>query len=72
MSFRYLKINGLFGDEAACGIEQGDRLLLDTARSPREGDLTLVRRGKVPTVRRWSPGSGDQLVGVVVALKRRL
>lgn len=72
MSFRYVKIDGVFGDDAACGVESGDRLLLDTARAPRQGDLALVKRGNLPTVCRWSNGSKDELVGVVIALKRRL
>ncbi|MBD3178650.1 MAG: hypothetical protein GF417_03085 [Candidatus Latescibacteria bacterium] len=72
MSFKYVKINGSIADEAGCGAREGDRLFVDTDRRPGAGDLVLVAAGGVKKLRRWSPEPGQQLVGTVIALKRKL
>ena len=72
MSFKYVKINGSFCDDAGCGARAGDRLFIDTDRRPREDDLVLVISGSVKRLRRWSGEAGPRLVGTVIALKRKL
>ncbi|MFO7914579.1 MAG: hypothetical protein R6U43_02675 [Candidatus Krumholzibacteriales bacterium] len=72
MSFKYVKINGSFSDDAGCGARAGDRLFIDTDRRPEADDLVLVVSGGVKRLRRWNGEDGPQLVGTVIALKRKL
>jgi hypothetical protein len=72
MALKYRKVDSLLSADAGGEVCEGDCLLLETETRPREGELALVRRGKVETVRRWSSGCGDEVVGVVIGVKRRL
>lgn len=72
MSFKYVKINGSFADDAGCGARTGDRLFIDTSRRPAPDDLVLLVTGGIKRLRRWNGEKGPQLVGTVIALKRKL
>ncbi len=72
MTLTYRKVDSLLSADAGGEVREGDRLLLEMGAAPREGELVLVRRGKAEAVRRWRPGCGDEVVGVVIGVKRRL
>ena len=46
--------------------------MVERGRAPLTGELTLVRRGAVELLRRWCGEDGDEVVGVVIGIKRRL
>ena len=73
MSLVYRKVDLLLSANAGGEIQEGDCLLLDMGRLPREGELALVKRGKGEVLCRWSGERGnDEAVGVVIGVKRRL
>ncbi|HUV35401.1 MAG TPA: hypothetical protein VMX58_00495 [Patescibacteria group bacterium] len=72
MSLAYRKVDSLLSADAGGEVREGDCLLLELGATPREGELTLVRRGKAEAVCRWNRGCGGEVVGVVVGVKRRL
>lgn len=72
MSLTYRKVDSLLSASADGEVREGDCLLLEAGAPPREGELALVRRGKAEAVCRWRRGCGDEVVGVVVGVKRRL
>ena len=63
-------------------VREGDCLLLEVGRMPLEGELALVRRGRIEAVCRWMGGEGVDVtgvrgdgidvVGVVIGIKRKL
>ena len=69
----YRKVDAVLSANAGGEVREGDRLLLETGRAPRRGELALVRAGTVETLRRWDGGrGGGAIVGVVIGIKRRL
>jgi hypothetical protein len=72
MSFVYRRVDFSLAANAGTEVREGDRLLLEVGRSPRSGELALVRRGKIDALCRWErEGCGDVL-GVVIGVKRKL
>jgi hypothetical protein len=72
MSLVYRKVDCLLSANAGGEAQEGDSLLLDTGRRPRNGELTLVRRGGADILCRWCAAPGDRVLGVVIGIKRRL
>ena len=71
-SLTYRKVDLLLSSNAGEEVQEGDRLLLETGRMPRDGELALVRRGKAEIVCRWAAGRRGDVVGVVIGVKRKL
>lgn len=46
--------------------------MIERGRPPLEGELALVRRGAVELLRRWHGEDGDEVLGVVIGIKRKL
>lgn len=72
MSLVYRKVDILLSANAGGEVREGDCLLLEMGCLPRKGELALVRRGKTEAICRWRGGSGDDVLGVVIGIKRRL
>jgi len=72
MSIVYRRVDLLFSADTAGEVREGDSLLLEMGRRPVEGELTLVRRGRVETLCRWSGRDGEEVLGVVIGVKRKL
>lgn len=71
MSLIYRRVDKILSGNAGGEVREGDRLLVETAGVPREGELVLVRSdGGTESLLRWS-GEGE-CVGLVVGIKRRL
>ena len=71
VSFVYRTVDTVLS--AGGSVREGDRLLLETGRPPRPGELALVRRGRGEALRRWTGGEGTvEVVGVVIGIRRRL
>ncbi len=71
MPLSYRKVDALLSADAGGEVRAGDTLLLEDDRVPRGGELVLVRRGGVEAVRRWDGMEEDEVVGVVIGIKRR-
>ncbi len=72
MSFVYRLVDFVLASNAGGEVRENDRLLLDVSRIPEEGELTLVRKGKVELLGRWREEEGNDVVGVVIGIKRKL
>jgi hypothetical protein len=72
MSLVYLRVDALLSAHAGGEAREGDRLLLETDRLPRPGELALVREGRTEVLRRWDAAGDAPVVGVVIGVKRRL
>ena len=72
MPFAYRKIDILLSVEPGGEVKEGDCLLLETGRRPLQGELALVKRGKAEALCRWSGREGDEVLGVVLGVKRKL
>lgn len=71
MSFVYRTVDAVLS--AGGEVREGDRLLLETGRSPRAGELALVRRAGGEALRRWRENEeAAGVVGVVIGIRRRL
>lgn len=53
-------------------VREGDCLLLETGRRPKKGELALIRRGRVETLCRWDGQAEEDLLGLVIGVRRRL
>lgn len=71
MPLSYRKVDALLSADAGGEVRAGDTLLLEDDRVPRGGELVLVRRGGAEAVRRWDGAEDDEIVGVVIGIKRR-
>ncbi len=71
MPLSYRKVDVLLSADAGGEVQAGDTLLLEDDRVPRGGELVLVRRGAVEAVCRWNGAEEDEVVGVVIGIKRR-
>lgn len=71
MPLSYRKVDALLSADAGGEVRAGDTLLLEDDRVPRGGELVLVRRGGAEAVRRWDGEEEDEVVGVVIGIKRR-
>jgi hypothetical protein len=72
MSLIYRRVDAVLSANASGEVREGDCLLLETGRAPREGELALVRAEKVEALCRWGRGCGREVIGVVIGVKRRL
>lgn len=72
MSLVYRKVDAVLSANTSGEVREGDRLLMETGRMPREGELALVRAGKIEGLCRWHRESGSEVIGVVIGIKRRL
>jgi len=72
MALTYRKVDVLLSSDAGGEVREGDCLLLEMGRSPADGELALVRRGRAETLCRWDGRSGVEVLGVVIGVKRRL
>lgn len=71
MSLIYRRVDKVLSGQAGGEVREGDRLLVETAGVPREGELVLARSdGGIESVRRWD-GEGE-CIGLVVGVRRRL
>jgi hypothetical protein len=71
MPLRYRRVDALLSADAGGEVRAGDTLLLEDDRVPREGELVLVKRGAVEAVRRWDGAGDEEVVGVVIGIKRK-
>ena len=72
MSLVYRRVDAVLSANASGEAREGDRLLMETGRMPREGELALVRAGTAEALCRWHRESGSEVIGVVIGIKRRL
>jgi len=72
VSIVYRSVDFVLSTNAEGEVREGDRLLLDTGRPPREGELALVRRDGVESLCRWGAGCGGDVQAVVIGIKRKL
>jgi len=72
MAFAYRRVDFLLSVDASGEVREGDCLLLETGRRPAEGELALVKREKVEVLCRWNGRNGDEVLGVVIGVKRKL
>ena len=72
MSLVYMRVDAILSAHAGGEAKEGDRLLLETGRMPRPGELALVRTGRTEILCRWNGGRRDSVVGVVIGVKRKL
>lgn len=72
MSLMYLRVDAILSAHAGGEAREGDRLLLETGRMPRPGELALVRKGRTEILCRWDGEQKDSVVGVVIGVKRKL
>lgn len=72
MSFAYRRVDLLLSGDSSGEVREGDCLLLETGRRPADGELALIKRGKAEALCRWSGRNGDEVVGVVIGVKRKL
>jgi hypothetical protein len=72
MALVYMRVDAMLSAHAGGEAREGDRLLLETGRMPRRGELALVRRGRTEVLCRWDEGCGGVVVGVVIGMKRKL
>ena len=72
MSLVYRKVDMMLAANGGGEVQEGDSLLLDRECSPREGELALVRRGRGEALCRWDGTLHDDLLGVVIGIKRKL
>jgi hypothetical protein len=72
MSLVYMRVDAILSAHTGGEAKEGDRLLLETGRRPRPGELALVRRGRTEILCRWSEERGYAVVGVVIGVKRKL
>ena len=68
----YRRVDMVLSSDSRGEVREGDCLLLDTGREPGEGDLALVRQGKAEAIRRWNGGSGSDVLGLVIGVRRKL
>ena len=71
MPLSYRKVDVLLSADAGGEVQAGDTLLLEDDRMPRGGELVLVRHGAAEAVRRWDGADDEEVVGVVIGIKRR-
>jgi len=71
MPLSYRKVDVLLSADAGGEVRAGDTLLLEDDRVPRGGELVLVRRGAAEAIRRWDESGDDEVVGIVIGIKRR-
>jgi hypothetical protein len=72
MPLVYRRVDMLLSSNAGGEVREGDCLLIDPARRPEEGALTLVKRGRLEVLCRWHGGRVDDVLGLVIGVKRRL
>jgi hypothetical protein len=72
MALTYRKVDLLLSSDAGGEVREGDCLLLEMGRSPVDGELALVRRGRAEALRRWDGECGGEVLGVVIGVKRKL
>jgi hypothetical protein len=72
MALTYRKVDMLLSSGARDEVQEGDCLLLEMGRSPADGELALVRRGRAEALCRWDGRDGVEVLGVVIGIKRRL
>lgn len=72
MSLSYRKVDSLLSANASGEVREGDSLLIERGRAPFDGELALVRRGAVEFLCRWCGEDDDEVVGVVIGIKRKL
>ena len=72
MTFLYRKVDSLLADSSNGEVGVGDTLLVERDRPPGEGELVLVRVHGSERLRRWREGLMDDVLGVVIGIRRRL
>jgi hypothetical protein len=72
MSLLYRKVDFFLSANADGEVHEGDCILLEVARAPLEGELALVKRRGAEVLCRWRGNRGDDVLGVVIGIKRRL
>lgn len=72
MSLVYRRVDKVLSGNAAGEVCEGDCLLLETAGEPGKGELTLVRSGGVESLCRWNGKLPDEILGIVVGIRRKL
>ncbi|MBN2184033.1 MAG: hypothetical protein JW746_01765 [Candidatus Krumholzibacteriota bacterium] len=68
----YRRVDMILSSNASGEVMEGDCLLLETGRKPEEGELALIRCGKVEMLCRWEGGAVDDLLGLVIGVRRKI
>ena len=72
MSLVYRRVDKVLSGNAAGEVCEGDCLLLETAAEPVSGELALIRRDGVESLCRWDESWPEEVLGIVVGIKRKL
>ena len=72
MSLVYRRVDKVLSGNAAGEVCEGDCLLLETAGEPGKGELTLVRSGGIESLCRWNGKCAEEILGIVVGIRRKL
>jgi hypothetical protein len=72
MSLVYRRVDKVLSGNAGGEVREGDCLLLETAGEPGEGELALVRRGGIESLCRCEGNGSDEILGIVVGIRRKL
>jgi hypothetical protein len=72
MSLVYRRVDKVLSGNAAGEVCEGDCLLLETAGEPEKGELTLVRSGGIESLCRWNGKCPEEILGIVVGIRRKL
>lgn len=72
MSLIYRRVDMILSANGGGEVREGDCLLIDDDLSPAEGELALVKRGRTEALCRWRGGPADDLLGMVIGIKRKL
>ncbi len=70
MSLVYRRVDKVLSGNAGGEVREGDCLLLETAGEPGKGELTLVRRGGIESLCRWDGKRPEEILGIVVGIRR--
>jgi hypothetical protein len=72
MSLVYRRVDKVLSGNAGGEVCEGDCLLLETAGEPGDGELALVRRDGIESLCRWDERRSEEILGIVVGIRRKL
>ena len=72
MSLVYRRVDKVLSGNAGGEVREGDCLLIETAGEPARGELALVTRGGIESLRRCDGNGTEGVLGIVVGIRRKL
>jgi hypothetical protein len=72
MSLVYRRVDKVLSGNAGGEVCEGDCLLIETAGEPGRGELALVMRDGIESLRRCDGSVPGEVLGIVVGIRRKL